>query len=72
MIARLHNNGTEVRVDLGNSGRDWPDCEQRGFPWATFGRRTWEAAEAYARAMGATEMLRTTSCRGMHDEAIET
>lgn len=61
MIARLHNNGTEVRVDLGNTGKNWPNCEntQMGFPWLSFANRTWQAAEEYARAHGATEIVRS-------------
>ena len=61
MIARLHNNGCEVRIDLGNTGEDWPDCQgtQKGFPWLSFGRDTWQAAEDYARDRGATKIIRT-------------
>jgi len=62
MIARLHNNGCEVRVDLGNTGQDWPNCRyQPGFPWLSFGRGTWQAAEDWAREHGATEIIRTQS-----------
>ena len=62
MLARLHDNGCEVRVDMGNTGRNWPDCgnEQRGFPWLAFGHRALESAEAWARAHGATEIIYTT------------
>lgn len=58
MTARLYNNGAEVRVDLGNTGKNWPDCDnvQMGFPWLSFGPGTWQAAEAYAREQGATEI----------------
>jgi len=62
MLARLHNNGCEVRVDLGNTGMNWPNCpgqEQRGFPWLSFVRETWQAAEEYARSQGATDIIRT-------------
>lgn len=61
MRARLHNNGCEVRVDLGDTGKNWPNCdnEQAGFPWLTFGRDTWNAAERWARAHGATEITRS-------------
>ncbi len=64
MIARLHNNGCEVRVDLGNTGRNWPNCgdqHQPGFPWAC----KWpqgsalEAAREWARANGATDIVLT-------------
>ena len=59
--ARLHNNGCDVRVDLGNTGKNWPNCDnpQRGFPWLSFGMATWQAAEDYARQNGATEIIRT-------------
>lgn len=59
MIARLHNNGIEIRVDLGNTGEDWPNCkgEQKGFPWLSFGPGTWQAAEDYARQKGAVEII---------------
>lgn len=59
MISRLYNNGTEVRVDLHNTGETWPACkdEHRGFPWLTFGAKTWEAAEEYARSQGATTVI---------------
>ena len=53
MLARLHDNGCEVRVDMGNTGR-------RGFPWLAFGHRALESAEAWARAHGATEIIYTT------------
>jgi len=61
MIARLHNNGCEVRVDMGNTGKDWPACdnEQPGFPWLC----KWpegsalEAARTWARHHGATEII---------------
>lgn len=61
MQARLHNNGVEVRVDLGNTGKDWPNCdnEQIGFPWLSFGVKTWDAAEQYAKEHGATEIIRS-------------
>ena len=59
MIARLHNNGCEVRVDMGNTGKNWPEVSQMGFPWLSFGRGTWQAAEDYARSQGATEIIRT-------------
>lgn len=60
-IARLHNNGCEVRVDMGNTGQNWPDCDgqQLGFPWLSFGKDTWAAAENYARQQGATTIIRT-------------
>jgi hypothetical protein len=66
MIARLHNNGVEVRVDLGNHGDNWPNCKeyQPGFPWLSFAKRTWEAAEQWAREHGATEIIKTTSLKG--------
>jgi hypothetical protein len=66
MIARLHNNGTEVRVDLNNTGENWPDCQsyQPGFPWLSFAKCTWEAAEHWAREHGATEIIRTTYEKG--------
>jgi hypothetical protein len=50
MIARLHDNGVEVRVDLGNTGENWPNCQQsqKGFPWLNF-----------ARENGATEIIKT-------------
>jgi hypothetical protein len=57
----LHNNGLEVRVDLGNTGNDWPNCgdqHQPGFPWITF-RYAWDAAEEWAIAHGATEIIKT-------------
>lgn len=59
MKARLHNNGVEVRVDMGNTGENWPNCrnEQRGFPWLSFGDRAWEAAREYATSLGATEFI---------------
>lgn len=69
MIARLHNNGCDVRVDIGNTGRNWPDCDdqyQPGFPWLSYGDRTWKAAEEWARANGATEIIRT----GSHSDAF--
>lgn len=62
MKARLHNNGMEVRVDLGNTGNNWPNCgeqHQPGFPWLTFGRAAWAAAEAWAKEHGATEIIYT-------------
>lgn len=61
MQARLHNNGVEIRVDLGNTGENWPNCSQpqRGFPWLSFGPAAWKAAEEYARVMGATEIIRS-------------
>jgi hypothetical protein len=61
MIARLHNNGVEVRVDLGNTGENWPHCQQsqKGFPWLNFGVATWQHAEDFARANGATEIIKT-------------
>ena len=62
MIARLHNNGCEVRVDLGNTGANWPNCgdqHQPGFPWLTFGKPAWAVAEKWAREHGATEIIRT-------------
>jgi hypothetical protein len=61
MKARLHNNGTEVRVDMENTGENWPNCSttQPGFPWLSFGRSTWAAAENWARNHGATEFIRT-------------
>ena len=61
MVARLHNNGLEVRVDMGNTGRTWPDCQgqyQPGFPWLCFGS-AWDAAEQWAREHGATEVIRS-------------
>jgi hypothetical protein len=60
MIARLHNNGCEVRVDIGNTGQNWPNCtgEQPGFPWLSF-RDAWAAAEKWAREHGATEIIKT-------------
>ena len=62
LVARLHNNGLEVRVDLGNTGRDWPNCGEQyqpGFPWLTFPRIAWREAEIWARKHGATEIIRT-------------
>lgn len=62
LVARLHNNGCEVRVDLGNTGKNWPDCGdqyQPGFPWLSFARDTWAAAEKWAREHGATEIIRS-------------
>lgn len=61
MIARLHNNGVDVRVDIGNTGQNWPNCDgtQPGFPWLSFGRDAWNAAERWAREHGATEIIRT-------------
>ena len=61
MIARLHNNGVEVRVDLGNTGENWPNCQQSqiGFPWLTFGVAAWQHAEDFARENGATEIIKT-------------
>ena len=67
MIARLHTNGCEVRVDLGNTGKNWPDCPgqyQPGFPWLSFAKGTWEAAEKWAREHGATEIIRTKFEKG--------
>lgn len=58
--ARLYANGYEVRVDLGNTGHNWPDCPnpQPGFPFLSFGKNTWEAAEKWARDNGATNIIR--------------
>lgn len=63
MIARLHNNGVGVRVDMGNTGEDWPNCadHQPGFPWLTF-ITAWTHAEQWARDHGATEIIRTGNC----------
>lgn len=60
MIARLHNNSLEVRVDLGNTGNNWPNCPgqtQPGFPWLSFGRSTWQAAADWAFSNGATSLI---------------
>ena len=69
MIARLHNNGVEVRVDLGNTGENWPHCQQsqKGFPWLNFGVAAWQHAEDFARENGATEIIKT----GLRTEAAE-
>lgn len=58
-VARLHNNGLDVRVDLGNTGENWPNCTERqiGFPWMSFGKCAFIAAEEYARQRGATEII---------------
>jgi hypothetical protein len=68
MIARLHNNGVEVRVDLGNTGENWPNCQQsqKGFPWLNFGVAAWQHAEDFARENGATEIIKT----GLRTEAV--
>ena len=61
MLARIYNNGLDVRVDFGNTGRNWPDCPgqcQPGFPWLSFGQGAWDAAEAWARGHGATDIMR--------------
>lgn len=61
MVARLYDNGCEVRVDLGNTGRNWPNCPdqtQPGFSWLSFGADAWNDAEAWARRHGATQIVR--------------
>jgi hypothetical protein len=65
MKARLHNNGVEVRVDLGNTGENWPNCQQlqKGFPWLNFGVAAWQHAEDFARKNGATEEIIKTGLR---------
>ena len=59
LVARLHDNGTEVRVDMGNTGQNWPNCKntQPGFPWLSFGKETMARAEQWARENGATEIV---------------
>ncbi len=62
MIARIYSTGVDVRVDLGNTGRNWPDCgdqEQPGFPFLVNWRKgnAWDHALAWAKEHGATEVV---------------
>lgn len=73
MVARLYSNGVEVRVDLGCTGRQWPDCGEQyqpGFPWLSFGVGAWDAAERWATAQGATAIVRDTSTNEQERAAI--
>lgn len=61
MVARLYNNGVEVRVDMGNTGKNWPNCPgqyQPGFPWLSFGLNAFNAAADWALKNGATQIIR--------------
>lgn len=59
MIARIYATSTDVRVDLGNTGINWPDGDQPGFPlpehWR--GRNAWDEAKAWATEHGATSIV---------------
>lgn len=62
MMARIYNDGYCVRVDLGATGQNYPNCEreQRGFPHLAKypeGESAWSAAVAWAIEQGATDLL---------------
>jgi hypothetical protein len=58
MQARIYSDGYGLRVDLGNTGENWPNSRtQQGFAFMSFGSRTKEVAEQFAREQGATEII---------------
>ncbi len=62
-IARLYDNGFSVRIDMGNTGKKWPNSPlgHIGFMHLekrSEGRTAWEDAEEYAKDHGATEIVK--------------
>lgn len=60
MKARIYSDGYSLRVDMGNTGKNWPEVSHPGFPFLakwTESHSARDAAEKWAIDHGATEII---------------